>query len=510
VDQLKQMLAPQQQAVAAPQGMAPGAMPGMPPQAAPQMPQMRAARGGSIESLRSNLGSEYHGGGIVAFAGEDESYVKPKRQYTLQEQGADWEARLQAVRDAEEANRSPESIKDSEGIVKALKFVGSLPIEALKTLVSAPGYGLSSKEPAKVAAPVPAAVMPSFDKGTGEGWDQTNRPMPRPDQRSGTQGIATPITKPSAAQIPANLAVAPGPTMSEAATYLQSSMTSPEAARTAEEARARAAYGAPDTTGYDRAVSELEKRRSQFEAPKTGMPALMEYLSQIAQAPRGMGSLSAGALGAQRVEALQKQREGTQFDLTKQILEQEQKKMDATRGYAKEIYGIGKAEYDARFKTALEAAKQITSNEAEAKRLAQQALDNQLNRENNLMMERERERGATARHGMPSFSDTQKQSLISEYMQRNPKASRLEAAAAVNAAMSGVAVERQDLSELRALQKTYTDQADVTKNPNKASREDAAARLAIVNRKLEAMAGIGPSTTTGGKMSTLPPGFKLD
>ena len=51
VDQLKQMLAPQQQA--APQGMAPGAMLGMAPPAAPQMPQVRAARGGSIESLRS-------------------------------------------------------------------------------------------------------------------------------------------------------------------------------------------------------------------------------------------------------------------------------------------------------------------------------------------------------------------------------------------------------------------------------------------------------------------------
>ena len=53
VDQLKQMLAPQQQA--APQGMAPGAMLGMAPQAAPQMPQVRTATGGIIKSLLSNL-----------------------------------------------------------------------------------------------------------------------------------------------------------------------------------------------------------------------------------------------------------------------------------------------------------------------------------------------------------------------------------------------------------------------------------------------------------------------
>ena len=73
VDQLRQAVAPQQQA---PQGM-----PGMPPQAAQGMSQpmpqgiaapqgmpVRAAHGGSIDHLASNLGHNYQSGGIIAFA----------------------------------------------------------------------------------------------------------------------------------------------------------------------------------------------------------------------------------------------------------------------------------------------------------------------------------------------------------------------------------------------------------------------------------------------------------
>ena len=75
------------------------------PGAMPQQPVM-AARGGSINQLMSNLGSHYAGGGIIAFNGEDDSDVKepkskPKlRQYTLQEQGKDYQDRKQAARDA--------------------------------------------------------------------------------------------------------------------------------------------------------------------------------------------------------------------------------------------------------------------------------------------------------------------------------------------------------------------------------------------------------------------------
>ena len=73
------------------------------PSPAPQGQPVMAAHGGSIDQLMSNLGRHYAGGGIIAFNGEDGSDVEdkaPLRSYSLSEQGADWEARRQAERDA--------------------------------------------------------------------------------------------------------------------------------------------------------------------------------------------------------------------------------------------------------------------------------------------------------------------------------------------------------------------------------------------------------------------------
>jgi hypothetical protein len=79
----------------------------------PQGMPVQAAHGGSIDHLVSNLGQYYNGGGIVAFNGEGDSDVPtPKRklrQYTLQEQGADYEAQRQAARDAAAQAPPPEA-----------------------------------------------------------------------------------------------------------------------------------------------------------------------------------------------------------------------------------------------------------------------------------------------------------------------------------------------------------------------------------------------------------------
>jgi hypothetical protein len=233
-----------------------------------------------------------------------------------------------------------------------------------------------------------------------------------------TQGLpASPLVNqnPPAAPRPPVAPIAPPPTVNAiAGNPPASEATSPveqflrnkfavneEDKGTAAVAKAKAAYGAPDTTGYDRAVEELNRRKAQFEAPKTGMPALMEYLQQIAQAPRGMGSLSAGAMGAQRVEDIQKQREATQFDLAKQILETEQKKADVTRGYAKELYGINTAAVANAGTEAYNAAIALHKSESEAKQLKQQAEQKELDRQNQLTIEREQQKGANARHIVP-------------------------------------------------------------------------------------------------------------
>jgi NAD/NADP transhydrogenase alpha subunit len=110
----------------------------------------------------------------------------------------------------------------------------------------------------------------------------------------------------------------------------------------------------------------------------------LNNLQQIAQTPRGVGSLTAGAMGAQKVTDLQKAREASQFDLAKQIIDQEQKKLDVQRGYAKEVYGVGKERYNAMFEANLKAAKEVTSNDLAARRLAEEITQKQLDRENEL------------------------------------------------------------------------------------------------------------------------------
>jgi hypothetical protein len=403
VDQLKQMLAPQQQAVAAPQGMAPGAMPGMPPQAAPQMPQMRAARGGSIESLRSNLGSEYHGGGIVAFSGEDESLVEGDDQEEL------------------------------------------------------------------APADLTAAVK--------------------------RQLAARLMAKPSDAGI-------------------------------AAETGARAAYAAPDTSGYDRAVAELQKRRTQMEAPKTGMPALMEYLQQIAQAPRGMGSLSAGALGAQRVDDLQKQRESAQFDLTKQILEQEQKKLDVNRGYTKEMYGINKAAIDQAYKQQFAAAKELRLSDDAAKKLAQTAADNEANRQNRLKVVQEQGKNSLATANAPGQTERIANKIIALKSKGTPEALAQAAdlqstyASLTGGGNAGVGATRNTIQALRM--DMVLNQA-VLKDIDSTDAEKAEARAAIadIREKLKEAGsnpvtpiklpqdGI-PATQTGSKPAAAPTVLKFD
>lgn len=115
------------------------------PEGTPQPEEQPKA---GIDQLPVNFGMAE--GGIVAFAkgGEsDEEYETP------------YDRMNRLNREAEAERDTPESRKDSEGIMKALKFVGGLPVEALKTLVSAPGYGFN-----KEAAP--AAAKPPVQTGT--------------------------------------------------------------------------------------------------------------------------------------------------------------------------------------------------------------------------------------------------------------------------------------------------------------------------------------------------------
>jgi len=352
VQQLKQAVAPQPQA--APQGM-PQGMPQGGPQAQQPMPQQ--ARPG-LPQLPSELGQHLAGGGIIAFAGEEGSYV------------------------------------DERDILRRMEA--------------------------------------GYDPAVTEQLNSAN-------------------TRRSA--MPAEALAAARDRLSQAV------LTTPEQQERERLARYERMIPERDTSVYDRAAEELERRKKQFDAPQTGMPALMEWLQQVAVAPKGVGSLTAGAMGAQKANEMQKEREQQQFELTKQILEQQQKKLDVIRGDAEKKFGVGDAAYNAMFKHNFEAAKQITQNDFEAEKLAKQMTDRQLDRENNIALEKMRD----ARHGAPTFADSQQEAMIKDYMKKNPEASRLDAMTEIYTAKQGATPELKRAALVERLSEAWGKKSMIDK-----------------------------------------------
>lgn len=340
VDQLKQAVSPQATPQGMPQAMARPAPQGL-PQGIPQGAQMEAPppEQPGLPQLPAQLGQHYDGGGIVAFArgGKTKKQQELEDAYFSAQEVQDIESEPNVFVDAN--GRYSRDLSKERDIYPS----GFNPQGSDKTIFYPNGQ----------AENVPAADVQAVTKQPPAG------PQAMP---AGLASYFQPTNTP-AAQAP-----------SEVETYLRKRFAdNAEERGAAAEAKAKAAYGAPDTTGYDRAVEELKRRQAQFTAPTTGMPALMEYLQQVALAPKGVGSLTAGAMGAEKINQLQKERETNQFDLAKQILEQEQKKADITRGYAKELYGINAAAVKEAGKEAYDAAIALHKSEDEARKLKQEA-----------------------------------------------------------------------------------------------------------------------------------------
>jgi hypothetical protein len=253
----------------------------------------------------------------------------------------------------------------------------------------------------------------------------------------------------------------------------------PEQAKAAAIREYQNTVGNRDTSQYDRLIAEYENRKKQLEAPKPGMDALLEYLGQVAATPRGRTWMESGAAGARAQNELNAQRQAQQFELTKQGIEAAQKKADILYGEKKDLFGMGRSAYDQAYKINYEAALKMTQNAFEAEKLAKQMTDSQLNRESNEKMAVDRNANAlkvagiqASTHGAPTFSDTQRNALINEWMQANPGKTRLEATTAVATAMQGATPELKraqlmggyvkEFNDLSALQKMSYEKQGIT------------------------------------------------
>jgi hypothetical protein len=183
-----------------------------------------------------------------------------------------------------------------------------------------------------------------------------------------------PRPAPSIAQPAMPTALQAAPVEKSKAAKMQESFLdkSPENERIAAMERMKAMIKEPDSTQRDAMIKQLQAERDRQVGPQDSFGQLMEYLGQIAATPRGMSSFAAGAAGSRGVQGLEEQRAQKRFDLGSKIIEQEQGKINDSRAFAKDMFNVGEKEYDQILKTQFEAAKQITSNEMEALKLAKQ------------------------------------------------------------------------------------------------------------------------------------------
>jgi hypothetical protein len=137
------------------------------------------------------------------------------------------------------------------------------------------------------------------------------------------------------------------------------------------EAEARRGAITRDTTSMDALQAEYKAQRERLNGPKPGFDALMEWLEQVGQAPRGVSSLAAGAYGAAKQRELQRSRETQQNELTKQMLDVGQKKADIGYQQKMDIYGAGESAEAAALKEKYAAAINRSTNDMEKQKLAQ-------------------------------------------------------------------------------------------------------------------------------------------
>jgi len=241
-----------------------------------------------------------------------------------------------------------------------------------------------------------------------------------------------------------------------------------------------------------------------------------------------MSSFEAGAAGARGVRGLEEQRAQKRFDLGSKIIEQEQGKIDASRTYAKELYGVGEKEYDRIFKEKYDAAKAVGTSEMEARKLAQQETLKLLEIEQRATEARERNETQirTATIGQTgNFNEQARINKITSLKQQarratDPKiaaelmaqATDLEALVGRGGGGAGVAADRQELAELKALLKNAEETAGNPMLP-KSARDAALKRMEDINKQISGMTKMGAGATTpptAGKVPPPPPGFKLN
>lgn len=483
----QQMTAPRQ-----PGGPVPEGTPE--PEAQPE-PEMMMAGGGLAQMpVRFN----FDGGGIVAFSGEDgDSEVEGKssklRQLTQRELAEEYNRKRWAQQAEDEAARSPEAKKDSEGIRKALAMVAGLPIEALKTLVSAPGYGFSKDEP---QAPRPAAQATAADMGmpTDVGMPASTNvasmrqpapvqrpaglPQALPGQTTGAPTRLAPVAAAPAAPVAAAMPTIPGLNDPAAQAAVTAAMKAPDqAALIAEEKARREAMGVTGRGGEEQ-EARIQAARDLYEKSRpSGLDDLIRVFGQAGQYKGLSGTGPA-------YTAMQAQKRAEDLKMQQQEMEQ-RNLIDTTRrtegiAAANKVADVMSKMRDTSATTGASVlGHQMAGNVQLANQASQNATQMQIAKERNLnaievaniQAASANRPGETERMLMAYGALKAKDPAAAEEFMRNIE--RVKTGSRGQTAQEALSIKRQGLVEKNEAYKNATQQYYFTKDPAKKAQAKA-------------------------------------
>jgi len=314
---------PPQGGMPPPQGMPQGMPQGIPPPQMAQRPPMpqapvRAAHGGGIDRLMANLGRHYDKGGIVAFAGEDESLVEDQ---SANDQNA-------AIAKALE-ERSPEARERAEARARQIAALGQPDQQGIK--VAAPrtinvgGQKFSAQAPLQA----PERYVPAPPTELENTIREKNKVAMTQD---------------------------------------------PEAARAAEQQRYKTEVGLQDFSSNEQLIKELQAKRARQTEERANRPWYKsDFISGLAAAKPGQKWTQAGAAASAYEDAAKKAYEEGDFAALKEILGAQASLSEAKRGSRKELFEKGAAETARVRKAAEDAAKALGESEENIRKAGDKA-----------------------------------------------------------------------------------------------------------------------------------------
>lgn len=318
-----------------------------------------------IDSLPTNVGEGYAGGGIIGFSNGGDMGMPSLAEQDLANQAAELAAKER------NAQTKAEKIAELQQKVNTLQYTAPELVPAINAQIKALSSSVSDQKP--------SPTDPNFRRLPDPRYTGTPAVSPSvPLITSGPSPSAAkvkPASTGDSAPMPAGLTdLAKLPSIGVGRDFLQRTLA--ENQKFDEEAfkqKYLKEVGAKDTSIYDEMAEELKARKERLNAPKQGYEALMEYLGQIAQSG-GRNWMQSGAIGASRVNALQKERQTQQDALMEKILDLGAKKKEAQYGERLGMFTLTKAEKDKINKESTELAKALNLSEDKAEELRQNRL----------------------------------------------------------------------------------------------------------------------------------------